>query len=73
MFLACIDHLKREKGLGGFKPRRPTSHSQQAETPRQMAEAVRLRLDPATPVKPAGQTPSPGGPDRSEAGYRSKG
>jgi hypothetical protein len=54
MFLACIDHLKREKGLGGFKPRRPTSHSQQAETPRQMAEAVRLRLDPATPVKPAG-------------------
>ena len=51
MFLACIDHLKREKGLGGFKPRRPTSHSQQAETPRQMAEAVRLRLDPATPVK----------------------
>ena len=49
MFLACIDHLKREKGLGGFKPRRPTSHSQQAETPRQMAEAVRLRLDAEAP------------------------
>ena len=52
--LATYGRSLRGRGWAGFKPRRPTSHSQQAETPRQMAEAVRLRLDPATSVKPAG-------------------
>jgi hypothetical protein len=41
LFIACIDHLEREKrGWRGLSQGAPTSHSQQAKPPGKLAEAA---------------------------------
>ena len=41
LFIACIDHLEREKrGWAGISQGAPTSHSQQAKLPGKLAEAA---------------------------------